>query len=152
MHSVRRWQIYTPSILPKINKPISFEIFADEPQEMQKQAEEISSWGKNIYVKIPVTNTKGISTNEIIKNLSSQGIKLNITAIFTNEQLKNVLIAINKETPTILSVFAGRIAYAGYDPEEILKKSVLLCKEYPKCEVLWASTRETYNILQAERI
>lgn len=148
---IKDYKAFALEILPKINKPISFEIFADEPQEMQKQAEEISSWGKNIYVKIPVTNTKGISTNEIIKNLSSQGIKLNITAIFTNEQLKNVLIAINKETPTILSVFAGRIADAGYDPEEILKKSVLLCKEYPKCEVLWASTRETYNILQAEK-
>ena len=133
---IKDYKAFALEILPKINKPISFEIFADEPQEMQKQAEEISSWGKNIYVKIPVTNTKRISTNEIIKNLSSQGIKLNITAIFTNEQLKNVLKAINKETPTILSVFAGRIADAGYDPEEILKKSVLLCREYSKCEVL----------------
>lgn len=148
---IKNYKAFALEVLNKIkNKPISFEIFADNLDEMQNQAEEISKWGENVYVKIPVTNTKKISTNEIIQNLSSKGIKLNITAIFTNEQLKETLKNINKNTPTILSVFAGRIADAGYDAEEVLKESVNLAKGYSNCEILWASTREIYNIIQAE--
>lgn len=133
------------------NKPVSFEIFADDLQKMQEQAEEIASWGKNIFVKIPITNTQKKSTKEIIYNLSKKGIKLNITAIFTNKQLKQTLNVIDKRVPIILSVFAGRIADTGRDPEKIIKESVSLAKSFPKCEILWASTRETYNLFQAEK-
>ena len=148
---IKDYKSFVLEILPKINnKPISFEIFADDLEEMKHQAEEISSWGKNIFVKIPITNTKKKSTNEIIRALSSKGIKLNITAIFTNQQLSGVLKCLNKETPTILSVFAGRIADAGQDAEEILKESVRLSRDFTKVEILWASTRELYNIIQAQ--
>ena len=119
---------------------------------MQKQAEEIAKWSKNISVKIPVTNTKQVSTAEIIKKLSDKGIQCNITAIFTEEQIKTVLEALNESTPAILSVFAGRIADAGQDPEIIMKNCIQLAKAKPKSEVLWASTRELYNIFQAEKI
>jgi transaldolase len=148
---IKDYKSFVLEILPKINnKPISFEIFADDLEEMKHQAEEISSWGKNIFVKIPITNTKKKSTNEIIRALSSKGIKLNITAIFTNQQLSGVLKCLNKEIPTILSVFAGRIADAGYDAEDILKESVRLTRDFTKVEILWASTRELYNIIQAQ--
>ena len=149
---IKDYKTFAKDILPKINnKPISFEIFADDLEEMEKQAEEIASWGENVYVKIPITNTLKISTKKIIENLSKNGIKLNITAIFTNTQLKEVLEFIDKKTPSILSVFAGRIADAGYDPEEAIKESVNLAHKYSNCEILWASTREIYNIFQAAK-
>lgn len=150
---VSDYKEYALSVLNVIkNKPISFEVFSDDLPEMQKQAEEIARWSKNISVKIPVTNTKQVSTAEIIKKLSDKGIQCNITAIFTEEQIKTVLEALNESTPAILSVFAGRIADAGQDPEIIMKNCVKLAKVKPKSEVLWASTRELYNIFQAEKI
>lgn len=149
---VKDYKSFAIEILNKIkDKPISFEIFADDLNEMQNQAEKIASWGENVYVKIPITNTKKISTCNIVQNLSSKGIKLNITAIFTNDQLRKVLKVINKNTPAILSVFAGRIADAGYDAQKVLAESVKLSKEYSNCEILWASTREIYNIIEAEK-
>ena len=119
---------------------------------MEKQAYEISKWGKNVNVKIPVTNTRKESTAELIRKLSSKGIICNVTALFTTDQIKLVHDAIDKSTPSILSVFAGRIADTGVDPENIMKYSVDLAKSKPKMEILWASTRETLNIFQAEKI
>ena len=140
-------------ILSKIkNKPISFEVFSDEINVMERQAEEIYSWGKNVNVKIPITNTKGESTVELIKVLSKKGIVCNVTAIFTLQQLKNVLKILDVNTPAILSVFAGRIADSGIDPLNIMKESVQLAKQKPKADILWASTREIINIFQADSI
>ena len=134
------------------DKPISFEVFSDDLEEMEKQGEEIASWGKNINVKIPITNTKKISTINIIERLSNKGIECNITAIFTIEQLKNVVEILNKNTPAILSVFAGRIADTGIDPINIMREAITLSKAKQKSEVLWASTRELVNIFQADQI
>ncbi len=150
---VNDYKEYALTVLNIINnKPISFEVFSDDLPEMQKQAEEIAKWSDNISVKIPVTNTKQVSTAEIIKKLSDKGIQCNITAIFTEEQIKTVLEALNENTPAILSVFAGRIADAGQDPEIIMKNCIQLAKAKSKSEILWASTRELYNIFQAEKI
>ena len=134
------------------NKPISFEVFSDDILEMQKQAEEIATWGKNVNVKIPITNTKKQSTLEIIEKLSSKGIICNITAIFTLNQLEGVVKVLDKSTPAILSIFAGRIADTGTDPSEIMKKSIQIASNKPNSEILWASTREVLNIFQADKI
>ena len=141
------------NVLDKIKKkPISFEVFSDDIAEMERQAEEIASWGENINVKIPITNTKKISTIKIIENLSNKGIQCNITAIFTTIQLEEVVKVLNKSTPTILSVFAGRIADTGLDPIDIMAQSINIAKTKPKSEILWASTRELVNIFQANKI
>ena len=133
-------------------KPISFEVFADSPKEMLKQAYEINSWGKNVYVKIPVVNSKGVFTGNVIKELSDQGIKLNITAVYTFEQTKKIYKKLNKKTKSIISIFAGRMADKGKDPLPIFKKSISLTKKNNKIEILWASTREAYNYTQAKQI
>jgi len=141
------------NVLDKIKKkPISFEVFSDDIAEMERQAEEIASWGENINVKIPITNTKKISTIKIIENLSNKGIQCNITAIFTTIQLGEVVEVLNKSTPAILSVFAGRIADTGLDPIDIMTQSINIAKTKPKSEILWASTRELVNIFQANKI
>ena len=150
---IKNYKEFALKILSKIkDKPISFEVFSDDLIEMEKQAMEIASWGKNVNVKIPVTNTKKESTTEIIERLSNQGIECNITAIFTVNQLKNVFQILNKNTPAILSVFAGRIADTGIDPENIMAECVQASKSKPKSEILWASTRELVNIFQADKI
>ena len=147
------YKSFAQDILSHINdKPISFEVFSDDFEEMEKQALEISSWGSNVNVKIPITNTKKQSTLELVEKLSSKGIICNITAIFTLNQIKEVVGVLNKSTPAILSVFAGRIADTGTDPNEIMEESLRISSEKPKSEVLWASTRETLNIFQAEKI
>jgi len=133
-------------------KPISFEVFSDEIDEMEEQAIEISSWGKNVNVKIPITNTKGKDTVDLVGRLSKRGIICNITAIFTIQQLKGILNVLDLNTPAILSVFAGRIADSGIDPIPLMKESVLISKTKPKASILWASTREIINIFQAENI
>ncbi len=130
-------------------KSISLEVFSDNFNEMYRQAKIISSWGKNIYVKIPIVNSKGISTNKIIKKLSYENINLNITAIFTAKQVKNVVKNLNKKSNIILSVFAGRIADSGRDPKVTIKESINLCKKYENIKILWASTREVYSIIEA---
>tara|TARA_B100002051_G_scaffold276024_1_gene322157 strand:- start:438 stop:1154 length:717 start_codon:yes stop_codon:yes gene_type:complete len=150
--NVKNYEIFAKELLNKIKKkPISFEVFSDELNLMERQAEKIATWGKNVNVKIPITNTKSISTCEIIKRLSAKGIICNITAIFTINQLEQVLAVLHKDTPAILSVFAGRIADAGEDPQNIIVESVKLAKDKPQSEVLWASTRELLNIFQAEK-
>ena len=133
-------------------KPISFEVFADNFKDMLKQAYEINSWGKNVYVKIPVVNSKGEFTGPVIKELSDKRIKLNITAVYTFEQTKNIFNKLNKKTKSIISIFAGRMADKGKDPLPIFKKSISLTKKYKNVEILWASTREAYNYTQAKQI
>ncbi len=150
---VKDYKNFAEEILSKIkNKPISFEVFSDELDEIERQAEEISKWGKNVYVKIPITNTKNQSTSEIIYRLSNKGISCNITAIFTLNQVKQVLEVLNKNTPNIISIFAGRIADTGIDPSEIMRQSVEIAKSNTNSEILWASTREVLNIFQAENL
>ncbi len=133
-------------------KPISFEVFADNFKDMLKQAYEINSWGKNVYVKIPVVNSKGVFTGPVIKKLSDQGIKLNITAVYTFEQTKKIYKRLNKKTKSIISIFAGRMADKGKDPLPIFKRSISLTKNNKNIEILWASTREAYNYTQAKKI
>ena len=133
-------------------KPISFEVFADNFKEMLKQAYEINSWGKNVYVKIPVVNSKGIFTGSVIEELSDKGIKLNITAVYTFDQTKKIFEKLNKKTKSIISIFAGRMADKGKDPLPIFKKSISLTKKNKNIEILWASTREAYNYIQAKKL
>ena len=133
-------------------KPISFEVFADNFNEMFDQALKINNWGKNIYVKIPVVNSKGKFTGPIIKKLSDRGIKLNITAVYSYEQTKRVVDCLNKKSKSIISIFAGRMADKGKDPLPIFKKSISKAKRYKNIEILWASTREAYNYLQAKQL
>ena len=133
-------------------KPISFEVFEDSPKGMLKQAYEINSWGKNVYVKIPVINSKGKFTGSVIKELSDKRIKLNITAVYTFEQTQMIYKKLNKKTRSIISIFAGRMADKGKDPLPIFKKSISLTKKNKNIEILLASTREAYNYTQAKQI
>ncbi len=133
-------------------KPISLEVFADNLHEMKKQAFIINSWGKNVYVKIPVTNSKNFFTGKIIKELNNQGIKLNITAVYTAEQTRKILKKINKKTKVIISIFAGRAADVGRDPIPEFVKSIKMAKSYKNVEILWASVREPYNYIQSKQL
>tara|TARA_B100000902_G_scaffold383783_1_gene423091 strand:+ start:771 stop:1469 length:699 start_codon:yes stop_codon:yes gene_type:complete len=133
-------------------KPISFEVFADNKKEMLKQAYKINKWGKNVYVKIPVVNSKGLFMGSIIKELSDKGIKLNITAVYTFEQTQKIYKNLNKKTKSIISIFAGRMSDKGKDPVPIFKKSINLTKKNKNIEILWASTREAYNYIQARQL
>ena len=133
-------------------KPISFEVFADNSKEMVKQAYKINTWGKNVYVKIPVVNSKGLFMGSVIKELSDKGIKLNITAVYTYEQTKKIYKKLNKKTKSIISIFAGRMADKGKDPLPIFRKSISLTKKNKNIEILWASTREAYNYIQAKQL
>ncbi len=130
--------------------PVCFEVLSDSLEEMEQQARKIASWSPNIYVKIPVTNTKRISTAPILKNLSEEGVKLNVTAVFTNKQVEEIVRSLSHSTPSIVSIFAGRIANAGIDPVPIVKNAVECAKSLPACEILWASPREIFNVMQAE--
>lgn len=130
-------------------KPISFEVFADELEEMKEQAFKINSWGENVYVKIPVTNTKGISVVPLIKHLQEKRIKLNITAVFSKEQIQKILFILKEDIPSIISIFCGRIADTGQDPGKLIRFAKQKIKKNSKIEILWASTRELLNIFQA---
>ena len=134
------------------NKPVSLEVFADEYSEMKKQAFQINSWGKNVYVKIPIVNSKGFFTGKIIKELNNRDIKINITAVYMAKQTEKILKLINKKTKVIISIFAGRASDAGKDPIPEFKKSILLAKKFKNVEILWASVREPYNYLQARQL
>ncbi len=150
---VTDYESFARTLLAAIpDKPISFEIFADNMREMELQAREIASWGSNVYVKIPVTNTKSEFTGPLISKLSRDGIALNVTAILTVEQVRQVTEALDVETPAIISVFAGRIADTGVDPEPIMAESARIMKAKPKAELLWASSRELLNIFQANDV
>ena len=149
----KNYKQYSLNILKVCKKkPISFEVFADKPKEILHQAYEINKWGKNVYVKIPVINTKGFFMGEVIKELSDKGIKLNITAVYTFEQTEKILKKLNKKTKSIISIFAGRMADKGKDPLPIFKKSISLTKKNKNIEILWASTREPYNFIQAKQL
>lgn len=130
--------------------PISFEVFADEFDEMERQAKLIATWGEPVYVKIPITNTKGESAIPLIRRLSAAGVKLNITAILTLQQVREVVDALDPETPAIVSVFAGRIADTGVDPVPLMSEALTICAAKPKAMLLWASPREVLNIVQAD--
>ena len=134
------------------NKPVSLEVFADEYAEMKKQAIEINTWAKNVYVKVPVNNSKGKFMGRIIKELNSQKIKLNITAIYSAKQTEKILKLINKKTKVIISIFAGRAGDTGKDPVPEFVKSLKLAKKFKNVEFLWASVREPYNYLQAKQL
>ncbi len=134
------------------NKPVSLEVFADEYETIKIQAKKINSWGKNVYVKVPVTNSKGKFMGKIIKELNNQNIKLNITAIYSAKQTKKILSLINKKTKVIISIFAGRAGDVGKDPIPEFKKSISIARNYKNVEILWASVREPYNYLQAKQL
>jgi len=143
---------YSKRILKICNKkPISFEVFANDEKNMLLQARKINKWGKNVYVKIPIINTKGMFMGNVIKKLSDDGIKLNITAIYTAQQVSKVLKKLNKSSHTILSIFSGRMADVGKDPIAVIKKSISISKKFKNVKILWASTREPYNYIQAKQ-
>ena len=134
------------------NKPVSLEVFADEYLEMKKQAIQINRWSKNVYVKVPVANSKGKFMGRVIKELNNKNIKLNITAVYKAKQTKMILKLINKKTKVIISIFAGRAGDTGKDPIPEIKKSISLAKKFKNVEILWASVREPYNYLQAKEL
>jgi transaldolase len=142
---------FAKAVLSEIkDMPISFEVFTDDFESMERQARLIGSWGENVFIKIPVTNTKSEPSYELINKLSEEGLKLNVTAILTVEQVRNVCEALSMSTPAIVSVFAGRIADTGRDPQPIMRESLEILKSKPRSELLWASSRELLNIFQAE--
>ena len=147
------YESYSKQIL-KIckKKPISFEVFADDPRSMIKQGLKINKWGKNVYVKVPVINSKKIFMGKVIKELNNRNIKLNITAVYTAKQTAKILKMINKKTKVIISIFAGRAADAGKDPVPEFIKSIRIAKSFKNVEILWASVREPYNYTQARQL
>ena len=148
---IKDYEAFAKDVLQGIkDKPISFEVFSDDFPEMRRQALKIASWQKNVYVKIPITNTRRESSLSLVRELSGQGVQLNITAILTLDQVRGVAEALNPEVPSVVSVFAGRIADTGVDPEPIMRASRCLLEKQPKAELLWASVREVLNIFQAE--
>ncbi len=148
---VKDYGAFAKDILQSVTtKPISFEVFSDDFPEMKRQALKIAGWGKNVYVKIPITNSRGESCLPLIKELGQQGVQLNITAILTLAQVRGVADALNPSVASVVSVFAGRIADTGVDPEPIMRASLALLQSQPKAELLWASVREVLNIFQAD--
>jgi len=148
---VKSYEEFAKAALKAIpDLPISFEVFSDDFPGMEREARKIASWGSNVYIKIPVTNTKGESTAPLVKKLSHDGLKLNVTAILTLDQVKTVAKSLSPDTPSIVSVFAGRIADTGRDPMPIMTDAAKVLKSNPKAELLWASSRELLNIFQAE--
>lgn len=150
---VQDYKAFSKEVLTHIkDKPISFEVFSDDLPEMERQAKEIASWADNVYVKIPITNTKGESTSPIIFNLTKAGVKVNVTGIFTLEQVLNTTMMLKGGAPSVISVFAGRIADTGRNPSPIMAAALEVCKFEPKIELLWASPRELYNIIEADNV
>jgi len=147
----RNYKNYSLKLLKaRKGKPISLEVFGDTPKQMLEQAKIINSWGQNVYVKIPVVNSKGFFSGKVINTLSKKRIKLNITAVYTVNQVKKIIKNINKNSKTIISIFSGRMSDVGKDPIPIIKESVRLTKKKRNIKILWASTREAYNYLQAK--
>jgi transaldolase len=145
------YEAFAKDILSTVkDKPISFEVFSDEFPEMRRQGLKIAKWQSNVYVKIPITNTRRESALPLVRELAKEGVKLNITALFTLNQVRGVAEALNPEVPSVVSVFAGRIADTGVDPEPMLRACGCLLEDHPKAELLWASVREVLNIFQAE--
>ncbi len=148
---IKDYEAFARDLLQSVtSKPISFEVFSDDLAEMRRQALKIAAWGRNVYIKIPITNTRGESTLPVVRELGRDGAQLNITAILTLDQVRGVAEALNPAVPSVVSVFAGRIADTGVDPEPILRASLALLGGQPKAELLWASVREVLNIFQAD--
>ena len=148
----KNYQKYCKELLNITKKPISFEVFADDEKNMIIQGKKIKSWGKNVYVKVPIVNSKGKFSGRVIKELNQQKVKLNITAVYTAEQTKKILKKIDRKTKVIISIFAGRMSDAGKDPIPEIKKSLNYAKSHKNVEILWASTREAYNFTNAKQI
>jgi transaldolase len=144
------YETFARAVLREVkSKPISFEVFSDEFSEMRRQARKIHDWQDNVYVKIPITNTRGESSIPLIEQLAGEGVKLNITALLTLRQVKSVVASLNSSVPAVVSVFAGRIADTGVDPLPIMQESLEMVRSLPKAELLWASVREVLNVFQA---
>ena len=148
----RDYKSYSIEILKITNKPVSFEVFADDEKNMISQGKIISKWGKNVYVKVPVCNSKGKFMGNVIEKLNKKNIKLNITAVYSSKQTKQILKKINNKTKVIISIFAGRMADVGKDPIPEIKNSIAMAKKFKNVEILWASVREPYNFLQAKEL
>lgn len=150
---VKDYKDFAKMVLSQIqDKPISFEVFSDEIDEMIQQAREISSWGRNVNVKIPITNSKGESTNRAVKILSEDGIHLNVTAILTTQQVESVATVLDSQSKVFISIFAGRIADTGKDPIPLMRESLSIMKNHSNAELIWASPRELLNVIQANEI
>jgi transaldolase len=148
---IKDYEAFSKDILQTVkSKPISLEVFTDDLVDMKRQALKISSWGSNVYTKIPITNSVGVSCLPLIKELAAQGVKLNVTALLTLKQVQGVAEALNPAVPSVVSVFAGRIADTGVDPVPMIRACGALLEDQPKAELLWASTREVLNIFQAQ--
>ena len=149
----KNYELYSREILKFCNnKPVSFEVFADDYKNILKQALKIKSWGRNVYVKIPVENSKGIFMGKVINELSKNNIKMNITAVYTHKQTMRILKKIKKSSNVIISIFAGRAGDVGKDPIPEIKKSIKIAKNFKNVKILWASVREPYNYLQASQL
>ena len=148
----RDYKSYSIEILKITNKPVSFEVFADDEKNMISQGKIISKWGKNVYVKVPVCNSKGKFMGNVIEKLNKKNIKLNITAVYSSKQTKRILKKINNKTKVIISIFSGRMADVGKDPIPEIKKSIAMAKKFKNVDILWASVREPYNFLQAKEL
>jgi len=148
----KNYEKYCKAILKTTNKPISFEVFADDANEMIIQGKKIFRWKKNVFVKVPVVNSKGVFMKKVIKELNKSKIKLNITSVYTANQTQKILKNIDKKTKVIISIFAGRAADTGKDPIPEIKKSVSYARNFKNVEILWASTREAYNYLHAKQL
>jgi transaldolase len=147
------YKSFSRQVLKEItNKPISFEVFSDDYEEMKRQAMEIASWGDNVYVKIPITTSTGSPTTDVVEYLVGKNVKLNVTAILTPEQVTSVSKVLNPEVPSYVSVFAGRIADTGRDPEEIMRTALKILQSNQSAELIWASPRELLNVFQADKI
>lgn len=150
---ISNYEAFAQDVIREIpDKPLSFEVFSDDLEEMKIQAEKISSWGKNVYVKIPVTNTKGESTRSLVRYLTQNGIKINVTALMTVAQVQDISEVLEPNLPSYVSVFAGRIADTGIDPIPTMRESLKLLSSVTKCELIWASPRELLNVVQADEI
>ena len=146
------YKIYSKKILKITKKPVSCEVFSDDEKNMILQGLNISKWGSNVYVKVPVTNSKGKFMGNVIKKLNNKNIKLNITSVYTAKQTRKILKSINKKSKIIISIFAGRAGDVGKDPVPEIKKSIALSKKFKNVEILWASVREPYNYIQAKQL
>ena len=146
------YEKYSRDIIAITNKPVSCEVFADNSKEMVLQGNKINKWGRNVYVKVPVTNSKGKFMGSAINSLNKNRVKLNITAVYTSKQTKQILSRIDKKTKVIISIFGGRMADVGKDPVPEFKKSIKISKNYKNVEILWARTREPYNYIQAKQL
>ena len=150
---VEDYEWFARDILQAIpDRPISFEVFADDQREMERQALKIAAWGENVFVKIPVTNTQGVATHELLRRLSGAGVNVNVTALMTTRQVEGVATCLGGGPAAYVSVFAGRVADSGRDPLPILRESLDVLRDFPRVELIWASPRELLNIVQAHEI